>query len=45
MPFFYYYDPYYWVILLPAILISVYAQIKVFRHLPTLLRCAQPPGE
>ena len=29
MPFFYYYDPYYWVILLPAILISVYAQIKV----------------
>jgi Zn-dependent membrane protease YugP len=29
MPFFYYYDPYYWIILLPAILVSVYAQFKV----------------
>ena len=29
MPFFYYYDPYYWMILVPAMLIALVAQIRV----------------
>ena len=29
MPFFYYYDPYYWMILIPAMLIALVAQIRV----------------
>lgn len=29
MPFFYYYDPYYWVLLLPAMLIALLAQLNV----------------
>ena len=29
MPFFYYYDPYYWMILVPAMLIALLAQINV----------------
>ena len=29
MPFFYYYDPYYWMILVPAMLIALLAQLKV----------------
>lgn len=29
MPFFYYYDPYYWLILVPAMLIALLAQINV----------------
>ena len=29
MPFFYYYDPYYWMILLPAMLIALLAQLNV----------------
>ena len=29
MPFFYYYDPYYWMILVPAMLIALVAQINV----------------
>ena len=29
MPFFYYYDPYYWIILVPAMLIALLAQINV----------------
>ena len=29
MPFFYYYDPYYWMLLVPAMLIALWAQIRV----------------
>ena len=29
MPFFYYYDPYYWMILVPAMLIALLAQLNV----------------
>lgn len=29
MPFFYYFDPYYWFIIVPAILIALVAQIRV----------------
>ncbi len=29
MPFFYYYDPYYWMILVPAMLVALVAQIRV----------------
>ena len=29
MPFFYYFDPYYWIILVPAMLIALIAQIQV----------------
>ena len=29
MPFYYYFDPYYWIILAPAMLIAVLAQLQV----------------
>lgn len=29
MPFFYYYDPYYWMILVPAMLIALLVQLNV----------------
>lgn len=29
MPFFYYYDPYYWMLLVPAMLIALVAQMRV----------------
>ena len=44
MPFFYYYDPYYWMILVPAMLIALLAQLNVSSTFNRYSRMASPPG-
>lgn len=44
MPFFYYYDPYYWMILVPAMLIALLAQINVSSTFNRYARVASRRG-
>ena len=44
MPFFYYYDPYYWMILVPAMLIALLAQLNVSSTFNRYSRMASRPG-
>lgn len=44
MPFFYYYDPYYWMILVPAMLVALVAQIRVSSTFNRFSRVASRRG-
>ena len=44
MPFFYYYDPYYWMILVPAMLIALLAQLNVYSTFNRYSRMASRRG-
>ena len=44
MPFFYYYDPYYWMILVPAMLIALLAQLNVSATFNRYSRISSAPA-